>query len=171
MLKLSERVRSQHGYLNLLINNAGIVRNLYKHPLPSPSSSSSISEFQAALWNNGSPEGFSETFGTNVIAPYYMTVAFLELLHAGNLRSQMEDGPTPHQFSSHHSSQVLTISSSGSFRIDPHVVSPSYTLAKAATTHLGRLLANLLTPWGIRSNVLAPGVFPSGKLDFLPLPL
>jgi hypothetical protein len=29
---------------------------------------------------------------------------------------------------------------------------------------LGKLMANLLAPWGIRSNVLAPGVWPTGKL-------
>ncbi|EIW81093.1 NAD(P)-binding protein [Coniophora puteana RWD-64-598 SS2] len=58
-------------------------------------------------------------------------------------------------------SHVITISSSGAFRIDARMLSVSYTLAKVAVTHLGRLLANLLSDWGIRSNVLAPGVFPS----------
>jgi NAD(P)-dependent dehydrogenase (short-subunit alcohol dehydrogenase family) len=60
-------------------------------------------------------------------------------------------------------SQVITISSSGAFRLDARVLSISYTMAKSATTHLGRLLANLLADWGIRSNVLCPGVFPSGE--------
>lgn len=37
----------------------------------------------------------------------------------------------------------------------------SYTLSKAACSHLGRVMANLLVPWGIRSNIIAPGVWPS----------
>jgi len=156
-------VKKRSGYIDLLINNAGIARNLFPHPLPSPDrpSFSTIKDFQAVLWDTGTTEDFAETFQTNVTAVYYATVAFLELLHLGNFRRREANGdrvPFPHL-----TSQVLSVSSSGSFRIDAQVLSPSYTLAKAACTHLGRLLANLLAPWGIRSNVLAPGVWPSGK--------
>ncbi|KAG1869055.1 NAD(P)-binding protein [Suillus subalutaceus] len=195
LTKLVETVRTRHGYIDLLA-------------------------FQSVLWDTGSPEGFAETFDTNVTAIYFTTVAFLELLHLGNLRrgdlppvmslrpqvfnkEPCDDAsndrgsasfspsvashslpPTspsplaslPAGLSSTDStqathlpencipqprSQVITISSSGSFRIDARVLSISYTMAKSACTHLGRLLANLLADWGIRSNVLCPGVFPS----------
>ncbi|TFK63134.1 NAD(P)-binding protein [Pluteus cervinus] len=184
LLQIVEAVKAQHGYIDLLINNAGIARNLYPHPLPSPhephptnppsppgSPSSgptvpSIKAFQNALWDTGSPEDFAETFATNVTSVYYTTVAFLDLLHQGNLRKQRDEFPTGLLGGSlprppYHSSQVLSVSSSGSFRLDSKVLSPSYTLSKSACTHLGKLLANLLAPWGIRSNVLAPGVWPS----------
>ncbi|KAJ7637558.1 hypothetical protein DFH06DRAFT_1218460 [Mycena polygramma] len=177
LLSIVDEVKNRHGYIDLLVNNAGIARNIYDHPLPSPSPVSSpqtpedsgsapsapcIKSFQASLWDNGSPEDFAETFSTNVTSVYYTTVAFLELLHQGNVRKQ-EKSPSPMNYlrPPHHSSQVLSVSSSGGFRLDAKVLSPSYTLAKAACTHLGKLLANLLAPWGIRSNVLAPGVFPS----------
>ncbi|KAF7293985.1 2OG-Fe oxygenase [Mycena kentingensis (nom. inval.)] len=170
LLAIVETVKNGHGYIDLLVNNAGIVRNLYDHPLPSPGDSSpdsepsapnspppapSIKSFQAALWNSGSPDGFAETFSTNVTSVYYSTVAFLELLAAGNLRKQERAGRDvgrPPMFSS----QVLSVSSSGGFRLDAKILSLSYTLAKTACTHLGKLLANLLAPWGIRSNVIAP---------------
>ncbi|KAG6853348.1 hypothetical protein C0991_005079 [Blastosporella zonata] len=185
LLTVADSVRSRHGYIDLLINNAGIARNLYAHPLPSPSpphlssytgppsppaspalgpTIPSIKAFQSALWDTGSPEDFAETFATNVTAVYYTTVAFLDLLYQGNVRQQRLAGqsgpgiPRP----PYHSSQVLSVSSSGSFRLDPKILSPSYTLSKSACTHLGKLLANLLAPWGIRSNILAPGVWPSG---------
>ncbi|KAJ7062360.1 hypothetical protein C8F01DRAFT_1252180 [Mycena amicta] len=173
LLSIVDTVKNGHGYIDLLVNNAGIVRNLYDHPLPSPGDSSpeseysapdspypapSIKAFQASLWNSGSPDGFAETFLTNVTSVYYTTVAFLDLLHQGNLRKQGEHGfHRPPMFPS----QVLSVSSSGGFRLDAKILSLSYTLAKTACTHLGKLLANLLAPWGIRSNVIAPGVFPS----------
>ncbi|KAJ7037722.1 hypothetical protein C8F04DRAFT_952371 [Mycena alexandri] len=177
LLSLVDEVKNRHGYIDLLINNAGIARDFYDHPLPSPADSSPgssppnspapsvpcIKSFQASLWDSGSPDGFAETFATNVTSVYYTTVAFLELLHQGNVRKQENTSfPLGGQLRPpFHSSQVLTVSSSGGFRLDPKILSLSYTLAKAACTHLGKLLANLLAPWGIRSNVLAPGVFPS----------
>ncbi|KDR82438.1 hypothetical protein GALMADRAFT_57695 [Galerina marginata CBS 339.88] len=158
LLTIVETVRSRHGYIDLLVNNAGIARNLYPHPLP-------------ALWDTGSLEDFAETFLTNVTAVYYTTVAFLDLLHQGNIRRQRLSFPTMADGLSrppYHTSQVLSVSSSGSFRLDSRVLSPSYTLSKSACTHLGKLLANLLAPWGIRSNVLAPGVWP--KMTTCPTP-
>lgn len=178
LLALVDTIKARHGYINLLINNAGIARNLYSHPLPSLDHSDSLSTgpfipsikaFQSVLWNTGSIEDFAETFATNVTAVYYTTVAFLDLLHQGNVRQQLEclatlasnpAMPRP----PHWASQVISVSSSGSFRLDAKILSPSYTLSKNACTHLGKLLGNLLAPWGIRSNVLAPGVWPTGKL-------
>ncbi|KAF9046626.1 hypothetical protein BJ165DRAFT_1181684 [Panaeolus papilionaceus] len=186
LLTIVESVRARHGYIDLLVNNAGIAKNLYPHPLPSPNdpasathmpsppaspipgpTSPSIKAFQSALWDTGSPDDFAETFATNVTSVYYTTVAFLDLLHQGNIRQQRLATPSVVGSSDrslvppYHTSQVLSVSSSGSFRLDPKILSPSYTLSKIACTHLGKLLANLLAPWGIRSNVLAPGVWPS----------
>ena len=189
LLNVVDVVKARHGYIDLLINNAGIARNLLPHPLPTPFDetqvvrlpsppasprapsppSPSIKAFQNVLWDSGSPEDFAESFATNVTAVYYTTVAFLELLHQGNIRRRRLEFPLDHDSllrPPHHTSQVLSISSSGSFRLDSRVLSLSYTLAKCACTHLGKLLANLLTPWGIRSNVLAPGVWPTGTVLF-----
>jgi NAD(P)-dependent dehydrogenase (short-subunit alcohol dehydrogenase family) len=212
LCSIVEQIEARHGYINLLVNNAGIAKNLYKHPLPSPTNSPSmvngsrlhahahadsshgrhpdpnsvseptypsIKSFQSALWECGDPDGFADTFSTNVTAVYYTTVAFLDLLHQGNVRqyrhqstySQSANGYPPSSAPASsslppppvHSSQVLSISSSGAFRVDPLILSMSYTLSKAACTHLGKTMANLLAPWGIRSNVLAPGVWPSGE--------
>ncbi|KAG8214682.1 hypothetical protein J3R82DRAFT_9760 [Butyriboletus roseoflavus] len=223
LLSMAQTVKSRHGYIDLLVNNAGIVRNLLPPHLPSPLDDTdfpreetvpSIKSFQDMLWNTGGPVGFAETFETNVTAVYFTTVAFLELLHFGNLRrgalppklvtkpnsslngTAGDDGlrqvpaftesPTPYYSlppspaSSSLSvdglaaspaasvkklpsptSQVITVSSSGSFRLDARILSISYTLAKHACTHLGKLLANLLADWNIRSNILCPGVWPS----------
>ncbi|KAF9010420.1 NAD(P)-binding protein [Hymenopellis radicata] len=177
LLSIVEAIKARHGYIDLLVNNAGVAKNLYSHPLPGPNdshmerppspsdspiagpSTPCIKSFQSALWNTGSPEDFAQVFATNVTAPYYTTVAFLDLLHQGNVRQQIKSDAFSRP--PYHSSQVLTVSSSGAFRIDAKVLSMSYTLSKAACTHLGQVLANLLVPWGIRSNIIAPGVWPS----------
>ncbi|KAJ6602238.1 hypothetical protein B0H10DRAFT_664656 [Mycena sp. CBHHK59/15] len=182
LLSIVDAVKSRHGYIDLLVNNAGIARNLFKHPLPSPGNAVAVSnppsppaspgspmsvpcikDFQASLWETGSPEDFAESFATNVTSVYYTTVAFLDLLYQGNVRKQRQPSYPKKGVSRppYHSSQVLSVSSSGAFRLDAKILSLSYTLAKNACTHLGKLLANLLAPWGIRSNVLAPGVWPS----------
>ncbi|KAF9485810.1 NAD(P)-binding protein [Pholiota conissans] len=191
LLAIVEVVRNRHGYVDLLVNNAAIARNLYPHPLPSPDDGSdassplsppaspkaeasipSIKAFQSVLWDTGSIEEFAESFATNVTAVYYTTIAFLDLLHEGNVRRQRLAGPVDsnsHLRPPYHTSQVLSVSSSGSFRLDSQVLSPSYTLSKGACTQLGKLLANLLAPWGIRSNVLAPGVWPT-EMTIRPTP-
>lgn len=179
LLAIVEKVKVEHGFIDVLVNNAGIARNLYPHPLPSPADASSTTEapcikaFQSTLWNTGTPEEFADVFATNTTAPYYTTVAFLDLLHQGNVRRLKQSDPSaektiPAQLP-YHTSQVITVSSSGAFRIDAKVLSPSYTLSKAAVTHLGKVLANLLSPWGIRSNVLAPGVWPT-EMTMSPTP-
>lgn len=134
--------------------------------MSSSASVPSIKAFQASLWDTGSPDDFADVFATNVTAPYYTTVAFLDLLHQGNIRKLKKAYPIGNTFDfsrpPYHSSQVLTVSSSGAFRLDAKILSMSYTLSKCASTHLGKVLANLLAPWGIRSNIIAPGVWPSG---------
>lgn len=127
-------------------------------PLPFPSSTkgdqnqeNNIKEYQSLLWNAGTPQQFSEVFEVNTQGVWYTTVAFLELLDLGNRIGNVKGV----------SSQVITISSGGAYRKDDKVFSVSYTLSKAATTHLGKMLAHFLKDWQIRSNVVAPGIFPS----------
>ncbi|CAL1713625.1 unnamed protein product [Somion occarium] len=149
ILSLVETVKARHGFINLLVNNAGVALNLLPK-LPTPDSSD-IKTYQEALWNTGSPENFAKTFEINTTAIWYTTVAFLELLDAGNKRGDMQ-GAT---------SQVISVTSGGGYRKDDKVFSVSYTLSKTAATHLGKMLAHFLKDWNIRSNVIAPGVFPS----------
>lgn len=138
-----------------MVNNAGIALNLLPK-LPTPKDGD-IKAYQQALWNAGSPGDFSKTFEVNTTAIWYTTVAFLELLDAGNKRGNMR-GMT---------SQVISVTSGGGFRKDEKVYSMSYTLSKAAATHLGKMFAHFLKDWNIRSNVIAPGVFPSSKPSWI----
>lgn len=146
---LVSTVKKRHGYLNLLVNNAGVALNqLPKLPTPQ---TGDIRSLQAALLT-GQREDYATTFDVNVTAAFYCSVQFLELLDAGNKRGNIKGV----------SSQIITVASGGGFRRDGKVFTVSYTLSKAAAIHLGKLLANFLKDWDIRSNVICPGVFPSG---------
>ena len=150
MLAVADTVRQRHGHLNLLVNNAGLASN-FLPKLPGPGEVD-IKKYQELLWTAGAPADFAAAFDVNVSAAWYASLAFLDLLDAGNRR-----GNTPGV-----TSQILTVSSGGGFRKDDKVFSVPYTLSKAAATHLGKMLAHFLKDWQIRSNVIAPGIFPSG---------
>lgn len=150
MRAVAETVRTRHGYINLLVNNAGLAKN-FLPKLPGPGEVD-MKKYQELLWNAGSPQEFTSAFEVNVSAVWYTALAFLDLLDAGNKRQNVP-GVT---------SQILTVASGGAFRKDDKVFSVPYTLSKSAATHLGKMLAHFLKDWQIRSNVIAPGIFPSG---------
>jgi NAD(P)-dependent dehydrogenase (short-subunit alcohol dehydrogenase family) len=144
-------VRARHGFVNLLVNNAGVAFGLSQ---PRKPHHGDIRVLQDALWTDAAPADFARSFEANVTGAYYCTVAFLDLLHRGNEHA-------PHAGVT---SQVITVSSISAFRRDEHVYSIPYTLSKAASVHMGKLFTNILAEWKIRSNVIAPGIFPSGQL-------
>ena len=150
MRAVAQTVRERHGFINLLVNNAGLAKN-FLPKLPGPGEVD-MKKYQELLWNAGTPQDFADSFDVNVSAVWYNTVCFLDLLDAGNKRGNMPGV----------SSQILTVSSGGAFRKDDKVFSVSYTLSKSAATHLGKMLSHFLKDWQIRSNVIAPGIFPSG---------
>ena len=76
---------------------------------------------------------------------FFSIVAFLKLLDVGNKEANVEQA-----------SQVIATSSIAGFnrRITGGY---AYGQSKAATTLLMKQMATTLVPYGIRSNVLAPG--------------
>ena len=84
------KIEEDVGYIDVLINNSGIARNDAKG-LPA---AQDIKSFREQLWNAGTPEDFMMSLEVNVKALYYVTVAFLELLDAGNKTRICVDEPT-----------------------------------------------------------------------------
>ena len=146
---LVERVKEKSGYIDVLINNAGVAGSLFQRYAPGDD----ITTLQRKLQASASSEDFSRGFETNVSAVYFTTVAFLELLHLGNER-RSAGMPT---------SQIITMTSGAGFRRDDKMYSLAYGLTKASVTLLGKQFANILASFKIRSNLVAPGIFPSGK--------
>ena len=128
------------GYINVLIANSGI-----QGPPENPVSSKlPLDEYQSILWNQ-SFEEYSKVFAVNTAAVFFSIIAFLKLLDAGNKKNNVEQ-----------KSQVIATSSIGGFnRNVPGGY--AYGQSKAGVTHLMKQMATQLVPYGIRSNILAPG--------------
>jgi NAD(P)-dependent dehydrogenase (short-subunit alcohol dehydrogenase family) len=138
-------VKTEVGYVNLLVANAGIMgpRPLKASPGQSPPT---LSEFCAHALATPM-DVFTDTYSVNTTAVYYSALAFLELLDAGNTVGNM---------GANWKSQVIATSSIGGFsRLKG--ASFAYNSSKAATTHLMKMMATSLVPYKIRCNVLAPG--------------
>jgi len=137
------QVEKETGYINVLVANSGTLGPKVKTTINIP-----LEDFQAQFWKTDVEE-YSQTFATNVSGVFYTVIAFLGLLDKGNKKGNVEQ-----------KSQVIATSSIGSFnRATPGGY--AYGQSKAAVTHLSKQLATGLVPYSIRSNVLAPGLYPS----------
>ncbi|CAK4034428.1 Rhamnolipids biosynthesis 3-oxoacyl-[acyl-carrier- ] reductase [Lecanosticta acicola] len=143
-------VTKETGYIDLLICNAGqTTKDSDPNPRPKPTGESSIQEIRDYYFNYRPDSIWKTTLETNVAAVFTTTIGFLELLDAGNKR-RAKESPT---------SQVIAIGSAGGIlRFTDSFI---YNASKAAVHHLMHNLGNFLVPHDIRTNVIAPGWFPS----------
>ncbi|KAI5778116.1 hypothetical protein EDC01DRAFT_724125 [Geopyxis carbonaria] len=151
---LVETIKQRSGYINLLVNNAGVLGRQFGASFPRPApwgpgaaaSGVSAEDAQKLLWAD-TPDDWARTFATNVAAPYFTSVAFLALLVAG--KTSVPQG-----------SQVVFVSSIGALHRAP-VVNFQYNCSKAAVGHLAQMWAGNMVQWGVRANCIAPGMYPS----------
>lgn len=130
----------------------------------------SIEDLQRILLAD--PENWAPTFAINSSAIVGVSGALLKLLDEGNKRRGWENGKIPADRArgretsgleakgiasdDQRSSQIITVASiSGMNRFI--TAGLTYGASKAAAIHLSKMLAHLLAPWGIRSNVINPG--------------
>jgi NAD(P)-dependent dehydrogenase (short-subunit alcohol dehydrogenase family) len=109
-----------------------------------------IEEVERFFWMNWSPEDFQSTFEVNTTSVFFTAVAFLSLLDAGNLKENARDTK----------SQIIVTASIASYLRSTPPGLP-YSASKAAVNHLAKNLSTFLIPYGIRVNILNPGVFHS----------
>ncbi|KAL5318363.1 hypothetical protein ACEPPN_013423 [Leptodophora sp. 'Broadleaf-Isolate-01'] len=141
-------ITNRTGYINVLIANSGISGPI----LQSLPADASLSQLQDSPWTTG-PNDFDKTFSMNTSAVWFSVVAFLGLLDEGNKRGNVVQ-----------KSQVVATSSIGGFN-RVALAGYAYAASKAGTTHMMKQLATSLVPYGIRSNVITPGIFPSEMAD------
>ena len=143
---LAEYIRSDTGYLNLLVANAGTWG-----PGPDQKFGMSVREFQAQAMNV-TMEDWDQCFRVNVHGCYFSTMAVLDLLDEGNKKKNYCNGEVR--------SQVIMTGSVGGFS---RILGGryAYRASKSAVTHLAKCLSTGFQEFGIRVNTLAPGLFPS----------
>lgn len=109
------------------------------------------------------------TWQTNTAAVIAVSGAFLHMLDEGNQNRGWGSGKKDvlrrvegfkGDATDMRTSQIITVSSISGFNREITSSLP-YAASKAGATILGKSLSNLLAPWGIRSNLIAPGRFPS----------
>ncbi|PPJ49534.1 hypothetical protein CBER1_01928 [Cercospora berteroae] len=136
--------------IQLLVNNAGIARDSTKFSAnedgpPDMSSAEAISKY----FLRSEESEWADTFRTNVMGQYFMSIAFLPLLEKGGKQ-------TPG-----YTSSVVNVSSISGAMKGSSMGQFAYGSSKAAFTHLSRMLATTFKDVKVRVNVIAPGVFPS----------
>jgi NAD(P)-dependent dehydrogenase (short-subunit alcohol dehydrogenase family) len=164
MTRVVEQIGRETGYIDVLINNAGMTTfDSSPDAKPMPTASSSIKEVKDYFFDYRPASVWNETLETNVSAVFTTSMAFLELLDAGNQRRKDKTAPT---------SQIVTIGSVGG--LNRFTNSFIYNASKAAVHHLMKNLGTFLVPWDIRTNVIAPGctflIALLSSLPFLRLP-
>lgn len=149
--KAVDLITQDSGHIDLLICNAGRTTfDTSPNARPKPTSESSASEIRDYYFNYRPATLWTETLNTNVAAVFTTTMAFLELLDAGNKKRRDPGAPT---------SQVIALGSVGGLL--KFTDSFIYNASKAGVHHLMKNLGNFLVPLDIRTNVIAPGWFPS----------
>lgn len=150
LLQAVDRVKSDIGYVNVLVCNSGISGP----PLKALAPGTSIQEVQQSLWVHSDPSEFNKTLEVNITSVLSTVAAFLGLLDAGNKKQNVPDTK----------SQIIVTASVASYlRTSPP--SFAYSTSKAAVNHLAKALSGYLVPYDIRVNILNPGVFVSKSLQ------
>ncbi|KLU91234.1 hypothetical protein MAPG_09756 [Magnaporthiopsis poae ATCC 64411] len=148
------RIAHEIGHVNLVVANAGGTGPDLAGFLPvSPTDEKpSPAELQRHIFEHWGEDQFGRVLEVNAQAPFFTAVAFLDLLDRGN-----KAGNFPGV-----SSQVVVTASVGSYvRAVLGKGQIPYNASKAAVNHIFKMLGNLFLGYGIRANILNPGVFPS----------
>ncbi|KAK8215598.1 short chain dehydrogenase/reductase family [Phyllosticta paracitricarpa] len=138
------RIEADAGWLDVLVNNSGRIGPSNKAALEAQS----IEELRDVLLTGLTDDTlneFNSTLITNASSVVAASASFLPLLAKGNERRGC---------------QIITTASIAGFNRGI-TAGVAYSASKAAAVHLGKILATLLVPWGVRSNVVAPGIYPS----------
>jgi len=149
-MKLAEEMKQKEpNGIQLLVNNAGIARDdntkFSTNGQPDMTDPEAISQH----FLKSEEKQWMDTFQTNVMGQYFMSMAFLPILAKGR---EVVPG---------YSSSVVNVSSISGQMKGSSMGQFAYATSKGAFTHLSRMLGTTFAQSKVRVNVIAPGVFPS----------
>ncbi|ERS95414.1 short chain dehydrogenase reductase [Sporothrix schenckii 1099-18] len=139
--------------VHLVVANAGILGPATQRY--DPAGLATAADLRQRMFADADMAAMTQTFHVNVTGAFFTAMAYLELLDQGNRSVQgTAAGARRTQ------SQVVVTSSIGAFMRGPQSV-PAYLGSKAAILQLTKQMAAMLSPYAIRANALAPGLFPT----------
>lgn len=167
------QIEKETGYVDVLVNNAGVLgpRNggdIYR--------ATSISELKDTMLRGMDSNEWDTTMRINTQAVIGVSAAFLPLLEAANTRRGWAPGkvtgdgnprsrdtqkiPADVDAGDDRLAHIITVASVASF-MRYCTAGLAYNASKSAAAHLGKMMATFLGEWGVRSNVVCPGPYPS----------
>jgi THO complex subunit 3 len=165
-------IKNDVGYVDVLINNAGVLGPKNGQDIYKAESIEQLRDTMTTGW-----DGWASAFAINTQAVIGVSAQFLPLLEAANTRRGYAPGKVTgtgnaraHDKSKlkeigtseddDRMAQIITVASVASYM---RWVSAglAYNASKSAAAHLGKMMATFLAEWGIRSNIVCPGPYPS----------
>lgn len=166
------RIQEEMGYVDVLINNAGVTGPSNGRDVCEAGSIEQLRDSFLKGW-----DGWGSTFAINTQSVVGVSAAFLPLLTAANTRrgwmpgkvtgpgnARMQDTRKLAEIGidadDDRLAQIITIASVASY-MRGTTVGLAYNATKSGAAHIGKMLSTILAEWGIRSNVVCPGPYPS----------
>ncbi|KAJ4372880.1 hypothetical protein N0V83_003171 [Neocucurbitaria cava] len=166
------QIESETGYVDVLINNAGVIGprsgpEIYK--------AETIHQLRDAMVTGY--DEWTPTLAINTQAVIGVSASFLPLLEAANTRRGYAPGKVTGTGNprAHDKSKLKDIGADADDDRLAHIITVAsvashmrwvsaglaYNASKSAALHLGKMMSTFLAEWGVRSNIVCPGPYPS----------
>ncbi|KAJ4362789.1 hypothetical protein N0V95_001281 [Ascochyta clinopodiicola] len=172
--KAVAQIEKEVGHVDVLINNAGVLGPKSGQPIHN---AQSIEAVRDAMIMGMDGNDWSQAFEINTKAVVGVSALFLPLLEAANTRRGWAPGRVTGTGNARQRdtsklkeagvdedddrmAHIITVASVASYMrwISAGL---AYNATKAATAQIGKILATFLAEWGVRSNIVCPGPYPS----------
>jgi THO complex subunit 3 len=166
------QIDKETGYVDVLINNAGVIGPKNGQGIHTAETIEQLRDAMVTDW-----DGWASAFAINTQAIIGVSAMFLPLLEAANTRRGYTKGRVTGTGNARQHDRSK-LSAAGTTQDDDrmaHIITVAsvasymrwcsaglaYNASKSAAAHLGKMMSTFLSEWGVRSNIVCPGPYPS----------